>query len=241
MAVARSALAAASFTGVVSPFLSYTGFGTRCGIFSATPQDKLHHFQGGLAKMTFVYILRALHECDDLLCTRAEALGTWTKRLVNIEAFANPEHGTRFRRFSGNILEASTLSSKDALALLFQMKYAVGETPDVFPPHIHNGILRTLLAFEDLYLLLSETSMWTDTQLGVLEDRAARYNDCLHRTFGTGSKFGFNLKKPKIHALIRLVAWIRLFGAWGNWCTGHFEQGHKTRTKDHASKTNNRQ
>jgi hypothetical protein len=72
---------AGNYTGMESIWLTYPGFATAEGIMSATPQDKLHHFKGGLANDLLLYLLRALDECDELLCSRSDALALWTTRL----------------------------------------------------------------------------------------------------------------------------------------------------------------
>jgi hypothetical protein len=134
---------------------------------------------------------------------------------------------------------ASNLSGQDSLALAFQLPYALGEVADVFASDTHQRILAALLAFRELYLAFDLPEEFSESDLDRLEHLAEDYVQKLTVAFGPNSEFGFNVAKPKTHALSHLRYYITLHGAPAHWCTGSMETAHKTRTKDHAAKTNN--
>lgn len=69
------------YLGIITAFMVYAGFATVFGVFAASPQDKLHHFKGGLAADLLEYIISSLEKCQLRCATAAKALELWTARL----------------------------------------------------------------------------------------------------------------------------------------------------------------
>lgn len=229
--------AAGSLTGVTPAFLLYNGFGTQYGMLQASAQDRLHHFYVGLCKHLIAYYIDALTECDGINATAALAL--WSLRVSIIPRYDDPETGRYYRKFNDSIFTATGLRGTDVLALCFQMKYALGEVPDVFPPHMHYSMLKLLLQFEKVYLTMAQTEQFTAAGLDDVEKQLGSYISMLSAVFGPQSEFDFSMSQMKIHACSHMRLWFEQFGAWRNWCTGSYEKSH-SRTKNHASRTNNK-
>jgi hypothetical protein len=81
----REALKEGGYNGMLAAFLCYDGFATEGGVLAASPQDKLHHLKGGLAKDLMGYIIASVDayaQRRELVCqTVARALELWTERL----------------------------------------------------------------------------------------------------------------------------------------------------------------
>jgi hypothetical protein len=138
-----------------------------------------------------------------------------------------------------SFLSASKLTGGEHLALAFQIKFGMGEVPDIFPPRQHALIVKTALCFERMWYALT-LDEYTDGDLQQLEDTMDEYVGLLNITFGPGSKYGFNLACPKLHALSHIPFWICFFGAMCILCTATFEEAHKKKVKTVASLTNHR-
>ena len=209
---------AGSLTGHVPPLMLYTGFNTCAGVFAATPADKLHHVKGGISKTLLTHILQALKGITGN--SYNAALRLWTERLQALPVFDDPVTEKRFRKFSGDILTAKGLTSDTQLALIFSMKWGIGEVPDVFDAALHKEILLLLLKFERFYIFMSEKQSFTVADLDELEALLSSFVRQWTHTLGAKSRFKYNMQAPKVHAVSHLRMWIQRYGAWLNWCTG---------------------
>ncbi|KAG5180022.1 hypothetical protein JKP88DRAFT_247107 [Tribonema minus] len=227
------------YLGIITAFMVYAGFATVFGVFAATPQDKLHHFKGGLAADLLEYIISSLEKCTLRCGTASKALELWTARLQSLARYSDPQEGRTYRHFTGDILNCVQLASGVVLQLVFQLRYALGEVADVFEPPVHKAVMSTLLQFYDVYLAMDLPTAFTDAMLSDLEDKLERYLTTVNRVFGPGSALNHNMCKPKHHACSHLVQWIRQHGIPENFSTEHMEASHKEHTKDAAAKTNN--
>eukprot|EP00611_Tribonema_gayanum_P024751 TRINITY_DN551_c0_g1_i2.p1 TRINITY_DN551_c0_g1~~TRINITY_DN551_c0_g1_i2.p1 ORF type:complete len:1024 (+),score=185.89 TRINITY_DN551_c0_g1_i2:261-3074(+) len=227
------------YLGIITAFMVYAGFATVFGVFAASPQDKLHHFKGGLAADLLEYIISSLEKCQLRCATAAKALELWTARLQSLARFSDPQEGRTYRHFTGDILNCVQLASGVVLQLVFQLRYALGEVADVFEPPMHKAVMTALQHFYDVYLALDLPTAFTDAMLSDLEDKLERYLTTIHDVFGPGTALNHNMCKPKHHACSHEVQWIRQHGMPENFSTEHLEAGHKGHTKDGAAKTNN--
>ena len=136
------------------------------------------------------------------------------------------------------MLGGRLLTADEKLSLVFQLKWGIGEVADVFTDEYHVGLLKTLLAFEELYLFLTVNEKFSHNDLRTLQRLVQKFLQLLERWFSRLHKAG-NMCKPKVHALVHLVFWLKHFGAHSNGCTSLFEMAHK-RCKTNADRTNHK-
>ena len=164
-------------------------------------------------------------------------LGLISSRVAATGPFGDQSTGRTYKIFTGDVMTRASMTAQERLQLSMQLKWGLGEVPDVFTKEFHARVMKTLLAFEALYLFLVQSEEFNEQDLFTVEKLAAAYNKQLSLTFGPDSFLNYNCNKPKMHALVHLALWLWQFGAWYNMCTSLFEAAHK-RSKDHYGRTN---
>ena len=167
-------------------------------------------------------------------------LGLINHRISSVTPHDDRSRGRRFKHFSADVMTAKSMTAAEKIQLVMQLKWGLGEVPDVFTKEFHARVMRTILAFEALYLFLVQTEEFNSDDMDSVEELSAAYVKVLCATFGPNSSLGYNCNKPKTHALCHLVMWLWLFGSWYNWCTSLFEKAHKV-SKNHYGRTNGRE
>ena len=205
----------------------------------ASVQDNLHWWKGGWCLDVITKLREAIQNSLSARHSQ-EQMSKMSTRIAAMPPFSFAMHGRSLRRFSGNPLTMKNRTASENLSLIYQLKYGFGEAPECLPADTHKSFVQLVMLMEEVTEAMCLPSSFTESDLDALETLLSKLVRTMYVTLGPGSDFNGNMQKPKVHATTHIRAWITMAGIPGNTDTGAFEADHRLRTKNHASRTNNR-